>query len=418
MPITFAIASHKAEPVKDTFRYDTLSLSAGIHPRGLLSTACPAQYNLTKPGGLHGTSFSDPKLPSGDEEAVVFDEPVKNVIPKSNGFFHALSESYNQHHALILRPDDVWLAILTQFNFFVNANAELLRASFVDHEGTKRLVVTRGALYDYGELARAMVGEIEKNVVDPHLREWALPSFTTTTENDTTVASILLMATLKSYFESVLRRVACGIPRVTLEGEKADWEQLLQRVEKLKEYTVETIAWYHLLVPVLSRFVKAFDEPEADSNVDFWQKVAHYRRGGSGASTYTGWISAFCVFNNLGQWSGPRLKRNVDSTIPPSSLSAKEFWATYAEHTNPNDGDLVLDDTRYASVNGQKVPPCYAAVDVLLVDSNTGKKVETSMTAGIIGVKVLSSGDLELSEKGENDVVKPVAGWWLFDKQK
>ncbi|KAJ7062745.1 hypothetical protein C8F01DRAFT_1251559 [Mycena amicta] len=414
MPITFTVASHKAEPVKGTFG----NASAGLQPRELLAKACPPQYKNA--GLLRGSSFSDPKSPvtglSGNEKDVVSDEPVKNVLPMSNGFFHALAQAYNQHHALILRPDDVWLAILTQFNFFVNANAELLRASFVAHEGKKQLIVTREAVSDYGEFARAMVGEIEKNVVDPHLREWALPGFTTTTEKDTTVASILLMATLKSYFEYVFCLISCGIPRVTLEGEKADWEQLLQRAEKLKEYTVETIAWYHLLVPVLSRFVKAFDEPAADSNVDFWQKVAHFRRGGSGPSTYTGWISAFCAFNDRGQWSGPRLKQNVDSTTPPSSLSAKDFWATYAEY--PNHGDLVLDDTRYASVDASKVPPCYAEVDVLLVDFNTGEQVETSMTAGVVGMEVLSSGDLELSEKGENDVVKPVAGWWLFDKQK
>ncbi|KAJ7062703.1 hypothetical protein C8F01DRAFT_1023758 [Mycena amicta] len=396
MPITFAVASHKAEPVKGTFG----NASAGLQPRELLAKACPPQYKNA--GLLRGTSFSDPKS--------------CNVLPMPNGFFHALAQAYNQHHALILRPDDVWLAILTQFNFFVNANSELLRASFVAHEGTKTPVVTREAVSDYGEFARVMVEEIEKNVVDPALREWALPRFTTTTVKDTTVASILLMATLKSYFEYVFCFLMCGIPRVTLEGEKADWEQLLQRAEKLKEYTVETIAWYHLLVPVLSRFVKAFDEPDADSNIDFWQKVAHFRRGGSSPSTYTGWISAFCAFNDRGQWSGPRLKKNVDSITPPSSLSPKDFWVTYAEY--PNHGDLVLDDTRYTSVEASNVPPCYAEVDVLLVDMKTGKQTETTMTAGVIGMEVISSGDLELSEKGENDVVKPVAGWWLFDKQK
>jgi hypothetical protein len=54
----------------------------------------------------------------------------------------------------------------------------------------------------------------------------------------------------------------CGIPRVTLEGEKKDWENILTRLEKLKEYGDETTAWYHLLVPVISRFVGAFDNPD------------------------------------------------------------------------------------------------------------------------------------------------------------
>jgi hypothetical protein len=40
------------------------------------------------------------------------------------------------------------------------------------------------------------------------------------------------------------------------------------------------------------------------------------------------------------------------------------------------------------------------------------------MIAGVIGTEVLSSGDTELSEKGQNDIVKPVAGWWLFNKKE
>lgn len=96
----------------------------------------------------------------------------------------------------------------------------------------------------------------------------------------------------------------CGIPRVTLEGTKQDWESILTRLEKLKQYGPETTAWYHLLLPVISRFVKAFDEPEGQENLDFWQKVAHYQGGGSGPTWLAGWINAFCVFDVKGRWTG------------------------------------------------------------------------------------------------------------------
>lgn len=99
----------------------------------------------------------------------------------------------------------------------------------------------------------------------------------------------------------------CGIPRVTLEGEKEDWENILTRLEKLKEYGDETTAWYHLLVPVISRFVGAFDGPDAGENIEFWQKVAHYQGGGSGPRWIAGWINAFCVFDEKGKWIGHRI---------------------------------------------------------------------------------------------------------------
>ncbi|KAJ7148048.1 hypothetical protein C8R43DRAFT_889125, partial [Mycena crocata] len=74
--------------------------------------------------------------------------------------------AYKQHHALVIRPDDVWLAMLCQFNFSVNANAEVLRGTFVAHEGQKELVVMQAGAFDFRAMARQMVELMEK-VVDP-----------------------------------------------------------------------------------------------------------------------------------------------------------------------------------------------------------------------------------------------------------
>ena len=72
----------------------------------------------------------------------------------------------------------------------------------------------------------------------------------------------------------------CGIPSVKLLGEKVDWEKLLSKVDKLKEYGPETTQWHSLLVPVLSRFITSFDSPDSDSTKQFWQRIAHRRGGG------------------------------------------------------------------------------------------------------------------------------------------
>jgi hypothetical protein len=100
---------------------------------------------------------------------------------------------------------------------------------------------------------------------------------------------------------------------VTLEGSKKDWQAILGRLEKLKEYGLQTTAWYHLLVPVIKRFVAAFDSPDSATNVDFWQKVAHREALGSGggASYYCGWISAFCAFDDEGTWIGVPLNESA-----------------------------------------------------------------------------------------------------------
>ncbi|KAF8212703.1 hypothetical protein K438DRAFT_1804979 [Mycena galopus ATCC 62051] len=346
-----------------------------------------------------------------------FTTKIKRLVPNKNGFLDTVMAAYNNHHVLVLRPDDVWLAILCQFNFFVNANAELLRASFVAHEGQPELSIVhvgnRGTL-DFALMARQMVELVEKNVSDPTLRAWALPSFTTTTTTDTTVASVLLMATLKAYFKFRFVGTRCGLPRVILEGEKADWVDILTRIEKLKEYGLETVAWYHLLRPIITRFVSAFDAPESEENANFWSKIVHHHVG-SGVSYYTGWINAFAVFSPQGKWQGHTLQTDISSPNPPESLGATQFWATYAKGIKA--GELVYDDTPYHRLDSKKVPPGYATVDVTLDDNNTIFKC--AMVAGSVGMRVSSSGDAELTPegKGEDDTVRPVAGWWMYTKE-
>ena len=69
-------------------------------------------------------------------------------------------------------------------------------------------------------MAKDMRRDLEKNVVDPSLRAWILPKFSTTTTTDTIVASVIMMSTIK-YFDFKFC-LMCGLPSVTLEGEQKD----------------------------------------------------------------------------------------------------------------------------------------------------------------------------------------------------
>ncbi|KAJ7092901.1 hypothetical protein B0H15DRAFT_938478 [Mycena belliarum] len=406
MPITFAVANHPANPIG----LRPLALE-GLTAKGILALSC--QEPSKKADQVLQFALSDS---TGDGGSRDLDAKFPYLIPKKNGFVDTVILAYNQHHALVIRPDDVWLAILSQFSFFVNGNAELLRACFVSHEGKKKLRVemegTRNTLV-FGDMSRKMVRLIEENVVDPTLREWVLPNFTTTTVNDTTVSAVLMMATLEQYFAYEFCLLECGIPRVTLEGEKSDWLNILQRLEKLKEYGVEAIAWYHLLRTVIGRITASFDAPHSHANVEFWQKVAHFESGGSGSSYYSGWINAFNAFDAEGKWLGTTLGHaNMDLLEEaPECLSAELFWAAYAGRTAR---ELMLDGTPFHLVESDRVPAGYAEVDVKVQDEDG--TVDCVMTAGMIGMRVSSSDDLGLSAIGKNDTVRPVAGWWIFTK--
>ena len=108
---------------------------------------------------------------------------------------------------------------------YINKHAEELREKFVGHEGKKELEILHMAnryTLDWGIFAQDMGLLLEKNVVDPEMREWIMPTFTTTTENDKVVASILMMGAMQSYF-TYKCTMRCGLPSVTLLGERTDW---------------------------------------------------------------------------------------------------------------------------------------------------------------------------------------------------
>ncbi|KAK7032413.1 hypothetical protein VNI00_013161 [Paramarasmius palmivorus] len=366
MPVSFYPAQHPANPIqlsKETIE-KTTSLS-------ILRDAAYDQYQ--KAGEILQSSFR-----SG--------EPI---LARSNGLVNGLSDAYNYHRAISIRPDDVWITILTQFSFFVNANAEQLRAQFVEHKGQKKLrVETEGTRYtvDFGLLARMMTGELRRNVKDSSLCDWILPDFSTTTLNDTVVSSVVMMATLQKYF-SYEFGLTCGIPKVTLEGEKADWEKLLARIDKLKEYGDETTRWENLLRPVLSRFVSAFDTPNSQENLDFWQRVAHFDGGGSGPTYVCGWMTAFCVFGADGKWLGDQ----ADTEIPEPATSLKDMHNMLARWQS----NLVLDGVHYHALDSEDIPAAYASVPVTLDDN--GDIFDTIMVAGMVGLRVSESGDPSLT---------------------
>ncbi|CAG8955370.1 hypothetical protein HYFRA_00011354 [Hymenoscyphus fraxineus] len=126
----------------------------------------------------------------------------KKLYSHSNGFIGSALRAHNNHHHLVIGPDDVWLSILTQFSAYVNKHAEGLQNIFVPNQGDSELFVElsgiQGAGYlgvDWESFALLMTERISDNIKDPYLKAWILPAFTTTNETDRLVASIIMMAT-------------------------------------------------------------------------------------------------------------------------------------------------------------------------------------------------------------------------------
>lgn len=297
-----------------------------------------------------------------------------------NGFLYACMDAYSNHNHLVLRAEDVWLAILCQLNFYINRHAEELRSFFVSHTGQRDLVIHSAAPLasaDFDALAVRLAELMGKHLNDPSLLPWVLPDFTTTTPTDRAIASLLMMGAFREYFNANMWFL-CGIPSVTLLGERADWEHLAQRLDRIPALGAEPAQFAALLRPVLKYMVLSFDEPESDVVVDFWNKITH-ESSGSGTHQLSGWLTAFCFWEADGK---PLYKR------PHGPVEINEG------NELPNPG-CNLDGVLYHRISSKQIPAGTAEIPVKINDRGTA--YDAVFVAGAMAVKVTSSGE-ELEE--------------------
>ncbi|KAK5579818.1 hypothetical protein RB653_009505 [Dictyostelium firmibasis] len=246
-----------------------------------------------------------------------------------NSFVNSAWESYNEHHHLVLRPDNIWMAILTQFSFYVNKNSEELREKFVDFDGKKTLVVqTKYPILEapFDKLTIEMLEQIKLNIKDASIRDWMIPNFTTTTESDKVVFSIVLMSTMKKYFNFRVQTM-CGLSEVTLLGEISDWINLKERVSRLNEFDNKDgiiKKWLGYLLPITDKFIESAN---GNPDTNWWNQIVDYRQQ-SGAPVLTGWLSTFCVFDNSGNYTDDA---SLFSRMPENSP-----WPRVYEYKIPN----------------------------------------------------------------------------------
>jgi len=222
----------------------------------------------------------------------------------TEGLVSLLTDAYNRHYKVVIRPEDVWITIQSQFSIYVNKYSEELRAKFVRHEGIKHLIVTdeECGSRNIGKMSQFMTEKMKEFLNNETLVDWILPNFSTTTDQDKCSFAIIVMGTLKKYFSYEFMTM-CGLPEVTLLGSAEDWQKLREKVLVLLDYNMSSNRymekWCNLLLPVLDKFVEtAAGKPD----LLWWNNVAHQYSGGSGSDTLAGWITVFNVFSARGDW--------------------------------------------------------------------------------------------------------------------
>lgn len=257
---------------------------------------------------------------------------------RMNGFVQTIHTSFDLHLPLVLSPDDVWVAIGQGFAQHVNNNAEKLRKMFVAHEGQKYIEIRRDNFVKGSPENDWMGGFAEfSDKIAEHVgkkRDLLVSSFSTTGPIEKATSEVILMDTLKAYFEYGCS-TCCGIPSITLLGTVEDWVSIRNRAQALSEFDCKV--WIDALIPVLDQFVRA-----AQGNADqaFWQSF-YKIGGGSGGPYVTGAINVFFPYigqqgqyvnNHLTCWErgvGHMCGGPQTDAFPPSLCSVPFTWHYY-----------------------------------------------------------------------------------------
>jgi hypothetical protein len=360
-------------------------------------------FRTSAPSEFYNQSQANVLLTSYDDWAVQLPRPA-NPIPASSGirpsadsFVSGAIDAWGRHQHLVIRPDEVWFTILVQMNFYMIRHAEQIRHLFVNHTGQQEIVVE--TCCSWHAVLDLFQYEIQQRVNTPWLLDWITPTFTTTTESDVMTANVLMMGLMQRFF-TYTGGIVCGLPSVTLLGTEADWQKLLDKIDRLPDFGAEPAAYAIKLRPILRRFVRSFQEPDSTRTRNFWNRIVTaepFNLCGAPPYFVSGWITGFQYWTQIG-----------------------------GNHSRADGGDVVLDGVRYASVGITKIPASYATVPFTMLDYGGLERFPAMLLAGTIGKKVVSGAppgyvDALARTGGSTSVqgtahgyLQPLSGWALY----
>ena len=256
----------------------------------------PLVAQRTKCGQLESTSDSDLNVIGSNFE---YFNPICSFIT-------AALNSWSNHYPIRFKPEHIWLLILQGVAVHVDQNAEKLRPKYVNHRGKMTLRVQRdnfvlgSADNDWEGVIEEFVEQIDANTVKDTADLFDC-DFSRSTVMDKICTKVAIMDVCKNYFVYAMGTL-CGFPKITLDGNRADWVRLREKTSVLLRDKVRRqfgAEWRKALLPLLDRFIGAFD---GEIDCLFWNSMI--KSGATamsgGYSVYTGWINILFPFTNEG----------------------------------------------------------------------------------------------------------------------
>ena len=239
------------------------------------------------------------------------------VNARNNGLIQTVQNCYDTHRPLTLSPDIIWLAICQGAAIHINENYDSLKNVIFKNEKPVTLTVRNDNLEDSPKEWEKLIADLSadtKTYTNKDLYSFFVPNFSTTTTINTTTYQITLMAAFEKKFKYV-GESGCGIPSIKLLGNKKDWQNIYEKLDKLD--AIGLADWKENLKPIIQQFIASYD-----GNIDplFWQDI--YKNASEYNGFYiSGWIIKFFPYiKTLENWKYDKEKHStrVDEVYKPN----------------------------------------------------------------------------------------------------
>lgn len=226
--------------------------------------------------------------------------PVWAEAPGSNSlFFQTLHTAYECHCAFGIRPEVLMFLVNATVAETVRQHPETYRALFTRSSEREVMRIIDDGIWPGKADNRwdVTIGLFEPSLrenVPPGIMQHMLPPLSTHTA-ESRLASLITFMDAASPFYDYRVWSRCGIPRIVLFGEPADYRAVLAASAQLAEVFAEHLEGYFAaLLPVLSTIADEVEAIAGGAAPDraFWSQIyKHFDE--SGSDTYAGWASVF-----------------------------------------------------------------------------------------------------------------------------
>jgi hypothetical protein len=221
---------------------------------------------------------------------------------RHNNYLSYLQTCWSKHYGVIISPDIIWQLVLSEISGHIKNHSEDYRYLFTKSDDKVKISVPTAdpELIDLNLITKELKKLVPTNI------DIFIPEFTTTTQP----AKLAFMATfadaMTPYYNYSM--YCCGIPKVSIIGDKEDWDKISLNLTTLKDilyksnidilYKNNISNYINNVLVVINNISSQYDEVDEDFIKDIFKLVAC---GSGGQTEAYGWITDLFI-------KKPRLK--------------------------------------------------------------------------------------------------------------